>query len=120
MGQKSLESAGESGWQEQLLQLRDALEDGTFMETLTGFGDEMANALVSENEWINEIIYGLTSAEEGTFTLDEATELLNEHIFGTNEYLLAMAEQMTESNTELLSTEEEQISRLCALLALLQ
>lgn len=112
--------AKENGYQDQLTQLRDALADGTFMEVLTGFGDEMANALVAENEWINEVIHGLSAAEEGTYSLEEATAALNEHIYGTREYLLATAEAMTESNAELLSTEEEQIAMLSAMLALLE
>ena len=114
-GRQRVEAARENGFQDQLTQLRSALEDGTFMEALTSFGQEMTDALLAEHDWLNGIIEGLTLAEEGTFSLVEATALLDSYIVGTREQFLANVSSLNEANAELLAVEEEQISVLTTL-----
>lgn len=108
--QQQVDTARENGFQDQLVQLRSALEDGTFIDVLTGFGEDMTEALLAEHDWIKGIIEGLSFAEEGTYSLSEATELLDSYIVGTQEHFLANVESLNEANTELLATEEEQIT----------
>lgn len=48
---KRIATSGESGFQTQLKELKSALEDGSFMDTLAGFGEEMSNALLKEHDW---------------------------------------------------------------------
>ena len=113
---QEVQAAKENGFQDQLSQLRMALEDGTFMEVLVGFGQEMTDALLAEHDWLNGIIEGLNAAEDGTFSLTEATALLDSYIVGTQEQFLANVESLNEANAELLATEEEQIAVLTVLM----
>ena len=114
------EAARENGFQEQLIQLRDALANGNFMEVLASFGEEMTSALLSENEWLYAIIEGLTTAEDGTYSLVDATALLNEHIVGTQEQFMSNVVEINEANAELLANEEAQIAVLESLMDALE
>lgn len=112
-GQAQLvELAKKSGFQEQLTLLRDALEDGDFMDVLAGFGEEMTSALLSEHEWLNQIIEALAIAKDGTLELTDATLLMDEHIVGTQEHFLENVNALLEASEQLLASEEEQIAML--------
>ncbi len=113
------DDAQETGFQDQLKALREALTSGDFMGTLAGFGEAITSALMAEHPWLNEIIAMLGEAEAGTVAVTDATLLMDEHIQGTYEHFLASIEALTEANGNALDTEEEQIATLSSLLALL-
>lgn len=116
---KRVDEASGANWQEQMEALQQALSGDNpaqaFMDVLTGLDAQMTEAMIRENEWINDIISGFAAAEESTMTLDEAQRLLNEHVLGTQENFLANVEAMTEANQGLLESEQQQIEALQAL-----
>lgn len=109
------QEAKNTGFQSQLIELRDALTDGTFMEVLASFKQEVADALLGEHDWLNGVIENYERIKAGTLDVTDVLNQFNEHIIGTDEQFLASAEAMVEANRTLLQTEEEQIEVLSRL-----
>lgn len=112
--------AKDDGFQSQLVELRDSLSDGSLLETLAGYKEALADALLADNEWLNGIIENYALIEDGTLSLTDVLTQFNEHIVGTDEQFAASAEAMAEANRNLLQSEEEQLEVLSSLYNALQ